>query len=257
MLNNSERHRLKKLHSVPVYRQLEANDCGPTCVQMIAAYYGKRYPLKTLKELCDMTRIGISLRDVVHCFEVIGFDVASVTMKLEEARRMPLPSVIYFKQGHFVVLDKISERNGEYEYRIIDPAYGRVKMTEETFADKWMSGGWGVGVVMMPTERFGDMPAGEDDERHLKSNMHRTAKIMFRSNRRNMIWIALLTMFVVATNWAMPLLLKTTIDDGILKKDIGIVWSMLIAAGFQSHRPTGGVFAGHLHGIAPHVAYQP
>ncbi len=43
---------IKRKRSVPDYRQLEANDCGPTCIQMIAAYYGKRYPLKTLKQHC-------------------------------------------------------------------------------------------------------------------------------------------------------------------------------------------------------------
>ena len=28
-------------HSFPHYRQLDAMDCGPTCLRMIAKYYGR------------------------------------------------------------------------------------------------------------------------------------------------------------------------------------------------------------------------
>ncbi len=212
---------------VPDYRQLEANDCGPTCIQMIAAYYGKRYPLKTLKEHCDMTRLGISLRDVVHCCDVLGFEVESVSVRIDEARRMPLPAIIYFKKGHFVVLEKMVEGKNGTEYCIVDPAYGRVRMNEETLTDKWMSGGFGVSVVMMPTERFGQLPEGGNDDKRIRELMGRTAKDIYTNNRRSLGWIAVLTLLVVMTNWAMPLLLKTTIDEGIMKKDIGIVWAML------------------------------
>lgn len=30
----------------PFYHQHDANDCGPTCLRMIAAHYGKRYSLE-------------------------------------------------------------------------------------------------------------------------------------------------------------------------------------------------------------------
>ena len=31
----------------PYYRQLDAMDCGPTCLRMIAKFYGKSYSLQT------------------------------------------------------------------------------------------------------------------------------------------------------------------------------------------------------------------
>ena len=74
---------------VPLYRQLDSNDCGPTCLRMIAAYYGKKYSLDTIKQYCEMTRIGISMRDIVHCGKKLGFEIASVRVNLREARRMP------------------------------------------------------------------------------------------------------------------------------------------------------------------------
>ena len=43
----------------PHYRQHDAMDCGPTCLQMIARYYGKRYSLQTLRERSFITREGV------------------------------------------------------------------------------------------------------------------------------------------------------------------------------------------------------
>ena len=36
--------------NIPHYLQLDAMDCGPTCLRMIAKYYGKNYSLQTLRE---------------------------------------------------------------------------------------------------------------------------------------------------------------------------------------------------------------
>lgn len=35
-----------KLNSFPHYLQLDAMDCGPSCLRMIAKYYGKSYSCK-------------------------------------------------------------------------------------------------------------------------------------------------------------------------------------------------------------------
>ena len=34
----------------PIRKQYDAMDCGPTCLQMIAEYYGQYYSLQTLRE---------------------------------------------------------------------------------------------------------------------------------------------------------------------------------------------------------------
>jgi ABC-type bacteriocin/lantibiotic exporter with double-glycine peptidase domain len=42
----------------PHYLQLDAMDCGPTCLRMIAAHYGQRYSLETLREKSHISREG-------------------------------------------------------------------------------------------------------------------------------------------------------------------------------------------------------
>lgn len=72
-IHKTKNGKLRHKRRVPAFRQIEANDCGPTCIQMVTAYYGMKYPLKTIKRHCDMKRLGISLRDVTHCCSALGF----------------------------------------------------------------------------------------------------------------------------------------------------------------------------------------
>lgn len=214
---------------VPFFHQLEATDCGPTCIQMIAAYYGKHYSVKTIKQFCDVTKLGISLHDLVNSCKMLGFETASVTLSISDAHRMPLPAILYYKRGHFVILESVKEAKRDYEYTIIDPDYGRAILTEESLVEKWMAGGFGIAVVLSPSLCFNTLNVPNIKEPNIKREIQKVAKSIFRAHRLNLSVVAFLSLFVVVTNWAMPLLLKATIDEGIMKKDISIVWGMLAA----------------------------
>ena len=47
--------------SFPHYTQLDSMDCGPTCLRIIAAFYGRHYSLQNLRDRCHITREGVSL----------------------------------------------------------------------------------------------------------------------------------------------------------------------------------------------------
>lgn len=48
-----------------VFRQLEGMDCGPACIQMVSFYYGKRVSIYKLRDLCNVTRLGVCGDDIV------------------------------------------------------------------------------------------------------------------------------------------------------------------------------------------------
>ena len=52
--------------------QMDAKDCGPACLKIIAKYYGKYYSLQYLRDLCGITREGVSLLDISYAAEKIG-----------------------------------------------------------------------------------------------------------------------------------------------------------------------------------------
>ena len=103
----------------PVRRQLELTDCGPVCIQIIAAYYGKNIPLSQLREYCNVTRIGISIQDLLTGCKRIGFDSVAAHVNINEIGRMPLPAILFWRQEHFVVLYKIKKRKGTRYFYII------------------------------------------------------------------------------------------------------------------------------------------
>lgn len=50
-----------------LYTQLDAMDCGPSCLRMIAKYYGKNYSLQSLRARSFISRNGVSRSGVRLC----------------------------------------------------------------------------------------------------------------------------------------------------------------------------------------------
>ncbi len=217
-----------KKNRIKISRQLEANDCGPACLHMIAGYFGRKCTLDEIKASCEMTRLGISMRDIKNCAKLIGLETFIVRITPSELRRMPCPAILYFRHGHFVVLDKIKETPRGTTYHIIDPEYGRMKMTEEGMDNNLFSGNLGLAALFAEKEDYSGVPELTPPIEK-KGQLKGALMKIFRPFTKKFAVITLLSLVTLAANWAMPLLLKTTIDDGIMNKDIGIVWLMLMA----------------------------
>ena len=48
-------------------------DCGATSLRIIAAHYGKHFTQKHLRELCHITRNGVSLLGISDAAEAISY----------------------------------------------------------------------------------------------------------------------------------------------------------------------------------------
>ncbi len=96
---------MKSFHT---YTQLDALDCGPTCLRMIAKYFGRLYSLETLRQHSFITREGVSMLGISDAAEYIGFRSSGVMISFEQlANEAPLPCIVHWKQNHFVVVYKI------------------------------------------------------------------------------------------------------------------------------------------------------
>lgn len=58
--------------SFPHYQQLDSMDCGPSCLRIIAKYYGRSYSLPNLREKSFITRQGVSMLGISDAAESIG-----------------------------------------------------------------------------------------------------------------------------------------------------------------------------------------
>jgi len=156
------------IKSFPHYRQLDAMDCGPTCLRMIAKYYGRNFTLQTLREKSFITREGVSMLGISEAAETIGFRTTGVKITLKQLKKeVPLPCILHWNQNHFVVLYDLSprplqrrgRREGGYRFHIADPASTMVTFTEEEFKRCWLS--TKTGVRETSSETF-DIEIGND-----------------------------------------------------------------------------------------------
>ena len=214
---------MRRIHP---YQQLEATDCGITCIRILAKYYGKDVPMQTLRETCDTNRLGISIKNLIAGMTELGMLAKCVKISDAELMEMPLPAILFWRQNHFVVLYKI--KGGEY--CIADPALGKVKLDASDFMRYWRGDSdKGIAIVAAPkTEFYSREYPAEAKSRSL-------ARLFMRTfiRHRNRFGIVLgFTCLSLLTEMTLPLLFQHTIDDGINGRDINLVWLLVIGQFF-------------------------
>jgi len=138
--------------SFPFYHQLDAMDCGATCLRMVARYYGRFYSLDYLRELTYLGKQGVNLLSISDAAENLGLQTLPVKTTVSRLiSDLPLPCIAHWKsEQHFVV---IYRANSKFVW-IADPAAGRFKLPIEEFVAQWasdvdMDSGEPVGVLLL------------------------------------------------------------------------------------------------------------
>ena len=140
----------------PHYQQHDQMDCGPTCLRMIAAFYGKHYSLERLREKSFITRLGVSMLGISEAAEKIGFRTMGVQISFQQLLEdAPLPCIVHWNQQHFVVVYRMSKG----QVWVADPGAGKVKYAQEEFCNCWQSNkkegkATGIALLLEPTSDF-------------------------------------------------------------------------------------------------------
>lgn len=122
--------------SFPIYRQLDAMDCGPTCLRMVAKYYGRSISLEYLRSKSLYGKEGVSMLGLADAAESIGLKTVGAKLSLEQLLNdAPLPAIIHWNQYHFVVLVSATKS----KFVIADPAKGIIKLAKDEFLKQWVS----------------------------------------------------------------------------------------------------------------------
>lgn len=210
----------------PFYKQLDAMDCGPSCLRMVAKYYGRNYSVQTLRERSHITREGVSLLGTSDAAESIGFRTMGVRLSLDQmAKESPLPCIAHWKQKHFVVVYKITKKN----VYVADPAHGHIKYTREEFISQWASTKTegepqGICLLLEPTPDFYNQ---EGEVRNKK-----TFRFLFSYVRPYGKFITQLVLGMILgalLQLIFPFLTQAIVDIGISNQDLGFITLILIA----------------------------
>ena len=212
---------------IPYYPQHDAMDCGPTCLRMVAAFYGKCYSLEGLREKSFITREGVSMLGISEAAEKIGFRSICVQVGYEKLQEAPLPCIIHWNQQHFVVVYKLNDKHVWVE----DPGAGKLKYTKEEFCNCWLSSrkneeDTGVALLLEPTPEFYTIE-NEGDEVN-----RRGFSFLYSYLRpyRGLVGQLLLGLLLGSMIQLMlPFLTQSVVDFGINNQNLGFIYLVLIA----------------------------
>lgn len=214
----------------PFYKQLDAMDCGPSCLRMIARYHGKKFSVQQLREQSFIQRTGVNMQGISEAATSIGMRATGIRTTIEKLKQQSkLPCILHWNQMHFVVLYKIVEKKGKYFFYIADPAYGLLKYEEEELKKCWIStsqGGVEKGIAMLldVTPQFYDMEPIKYEGLslwHLLRYVHPYRRMIVQ------LIIGLLAGSVLQL--AFPFLTQTIVDQGIGHRNLNFIQLILAA----------------------------
>ena len=226
------------MRKFPTYRQLDTMDCGPTCLRIIAAHYGRIWSLRTLRERCHISREGVSLLGISDAAEAVGFRTMGVKLTFAQlCEEAVLPCIVHWRQNHFVVVYRIERRRGKMWVHVSDPASGLLRYTMEQFLKSWISirennagdsdaeaEGLGIALLLEPTPKFYE-EKGEEDRRPGFRGMLE----YLRPYRQFIVQLLLAMLTGSIISLILPFLTQSVIDTGIGTGDLHFVVVILVA----------------------------
>ena len=212
----------------PTYQQTEAKDCGPTCIKIIAKYYGKTINTQELRQLSETTRAGSSLMGISDAAESIGFRSLGLKLAFTKLKEAPLPCIIHWNKNHYVVLYKIKNNN----IYISDPAHGLISYNKEEFLRHWIGENAnekteeGIALIIEPSPKFYETDFDDDD------NQKFGFSFIFKYLIKYKKFIIQLIIGLIAGSLlqlVLPFLTQSVVDIGIQNQDLNFIYLILFA----------------------------
>jgi ATP-binding cassette subfamily B protein len=206
----------------PYYSQLDQMDCGPTCLRMIAKYYGKSYSLNDLRKKTFITREGVSLLDLSHAAGSIGLRTLGVKISFEQLRSdVNLPCIIHWNQSHFTVVYEVAKKS----VLMADPMGGIIRYTTEEFIRSWQQSNEGLGIALLletTPEFFKESETQGED----KNNFSRIFSYV-RPYKWYVIQLILGLFLGSLIQLAFPFLTQSIVDVGINHRNMNFIYLIL------------------------------
>ena len=209
-------------------------DCGPTCLRMVASYFGKAYSIQFLREKSYIDRAGVSMKGISEAAESIGFRTLAVKVALSEKDQQsisggqmqptlsdaPLPCIVHWNQNHFVVAYKITKSH----VYISDPGDDKIKLSHQDFKKSFCSdGNQGIALLLETTPEFYNY--GEERE-SLKGFSYILQYVKPHYKLLGQLMLGLLVGTILQL--VFPFLTQSLVDIGIETQNLNFIHLILI-----------------------------
>lgn len=220
------------MKAFPSYRQLDIMDCGPTCLKIIAKYYGRDFSIQKLREKSYITRTGVSMLGISDAAEEIGFRTRGVKITFNQLiSERPFPCILHWNQNHFVVCYGIKKKKKKYQLKISDPAGEKYVMDEFDFLKCWISSSSdgeskGTALLLYPTPKFYQQ---EEEDTSSSLNNILLFKGYIRPYKRQIAHLLIGLLVSSIFSLTLPFLTQSIVDQGIQNNNLNFITLVLIA----------------------------
>lgn len=206
-------------------------DCGPTCLRMVAKYYGRSISLEYLRSKSLYGKEGVSMLGLADAAESIGLKTVGAKLSLEQLLNdAPFPAIIHWNQYHFVVLVSATKN----KFVIADPARGLLKLTKDEFVRQWISTteeGVGKGITLLfestPLFQNQDFSDTEQNENNKIGWNYLFSYVVDHRSYFFQIFLGLLVGSILQL--ILPYLTQNIVDIGINTRNLNFVQIILAA----------------------------
>ncbi len=126
--------------------QMNATECGLTCIVMLANFYGKYIEPVDIRDLVGNSRDGLKLSEMSFLCHLLDMSAKAFKADANSLREVKSPVILHWNENHFVILEKITK----HHFYIIDPDFGRKKLSFEQLQEGYS----GVFLLVTPNESF-------------------------------------------------------------------------------------------------------
>lgn len=220
----------------PFYRQLDQMDCGPTCLRMIAKYYGRSFSLQTLRDKSQISRNGVSLRGIAEAAESIGFRTVGAQLPFQVLLdKVPLPCIVHWNTGHFVVVYGVKgARNSRKDSNfsalesnttiyVADPGKELIAYSAQEFCEHWIesteNGSEGFALILEPTPSF----FKQEEEKQAFAGFRRVLAYVMQY-RRLIIQLLIGLLASSAIQLVLPFITQSLVDIGVHTRNLPFVY---------------------------------
>lgn len=210
------------MNFIPQHDQM---DCGPACLAMIAKHYGHEVDLHYIREQCFISREGVSLLGISLAAEKIG--LKAVAVKVKEIEKSLLPCILHWNQNHFVVLYGIttSTFTKKKKYKIADPSYGLISLSELKFKQAWLADGLhGVALLLNADNDFLNQKVPKPQRQTLAYLLK-----YLKPFQKQMLQLFVLLFLSTLITLVFPFLTQQLIDEGVNKTNLSVIAYVLVA----------------------------
>ncbi|MBZ4034264.1 peptidase domain-containing ABC transporter, partial [Flavobacterium sp. 17A] len=220
------------------YRQADHKDCGPTCLKIIAKYYGKTINIQELRDFSETTREGSNLLFLSDAAEKIGFRTLGVKLSVSSFEEAPLPCILHWNNDHYVVLYKIKKGI----YYVSDPAFGLIEYNAKDFLKLWIGNNAdefteeGIALLIEATPKFFQSDFDKEDNKGLGFGLLSKYVLRYKS------FLVQLSVGLLGSSLLQlifPFLTQSIVDVGIQNQNLNFIYLILFAQLFLFAGKTG------------------